>query len=126
MLLQIIKEKLYQNGDVFYFSADNTYFNETSLLTFIDELYQKKAIRTIFIDEIHKYPRWNQELKNCYDAFPSLKVVFSGSSSIDLIKGSYDLSRRARLYHLPGLSFREYLNIKTNNNFPSLTLLDFG
>lgn len=122
MLLQIIKEKYYQKNDAFYFSADNTYFNETSLLTFIDELYQKKAIRTVFIDEIHKYPRWNQELKNLHDAFPNLKIVFSGSSSIDLIKGTYDLSRRAKLYHLPGLSFREYLNIKTNNDFPSITL----
>ncbi|MDF1794998.1 MAG: AAA family ATPase [Coxiellaceae bacterium] len=121
MLLQYIKNKLYDSGETFYFSADNTYFNEVSILEFVDDLYQNKGIRFVFIDEIHRYPNWNQELKNIYDSYPNLKVVFSGSSSIDLIHGSYDLSRRARLIQMPGLSFREYLNLTTDNNFSSVT-----
>ncbi|MDF1654859.1 MAG: AAA family ATPase [Coxiellaceae bacterium] len=121
MLLQLIKNKLYDSGEAFYFSADNTYFNEVPILEFVDDLYQNKGIRYVFIDEIHRYANWNQELKNIYDSYPKLKVIFSGSSSIDLIHGSYDLSRRAKLIHMPGLSFREYLNLITNNDFSAIT-----
>ena len=124
MMLQYIKNELYDGGGAFYFSADNAYFAETSLLAFVDELYQSMNIRHVFIDEVHKYPNWNQELKNIYDSFPSLKVVFSGSSSIDLIRGSYDLSRRAKLLQMKGLSFREYLNIKNQEQFATVTLED--
>ena len=116
LMLQYIKNHLYDQGEAFYFSADNIFFNDARILDFVDNLYQKKGIRYFFIDEIHKYPNWNQELKNIYDSFPKAKIVFSGSSSIDLIQGSYDLSRRAKLLHLPGLSFREYLNLKTGSN----------
>ena len=86
------------------------YFQQTTLLEFVSDLHLVEGYRIIFIDEIHKYQGWNQELKNLYDAFPSLKIVFSGSSMLDLIEGSHDLSRRAKLYRLHGLSFREYLN----------------
>ncbi|MGH7889930.1 MAG: AAA family ATPase [Thermodesulfobacteriota bacterium] len=110
LLLQYIKNKLYQKGKSFYFTADHIYFQEATLLEFVSSLYQNEGYRIIFIDEIHKYQNWNQELKNLYDSFPSLKIVFSGSSMLDLVKGSYDLSRRAVLFHLRGLSFREYLN----------------
>ncbi len=124
LLLQYIKNNLYPANNTFYFSADNTYFNEVTILEFVDELYQKKGITNVFIDEIHKYANWNQELKNIYDSYPKLKVVFSGSSSIDLAPGSYDLSRRAKLMYLPGLSFREYLNLLTGNTFPKLDFND--
>lgn len=124
LLLQYIKNNLYHENNVFYFSADNTYFNEVSILNFVSELYQAHNIHLFFIDEIHKYANWNQELKNIYDSFPKIKVIFSGSSSIDLIEGAYDLSRRAKLLHLPGLSFREYLNIKTDNQFSAVTYDD--
>lgn len=114
LLLQYIKNELAREKTSFYFSADSIYFQQTNLLHFVSDLYQKEGYRIIFIDEIHKYKGWDQELKNIYDAFPSLKIVFSGSSMLDLITGSYDLSRRAKLYHLQGLSFREYLNISQN------------
>ncbi len=110
LMLQYIKEKLYKEGKCFYFTADHIYFQEITLLEFVSNLYQNEGYQIIFIDEIHKYQNWNQELKNLYDSFPSIKIVFSGSSMLDLVKGSYDLSRRAVLFHLPGLSFREYLN----------------
>lgn len=124
LLLQYIKNYLYADGHVFYFSADNIYFNENTILDFVNELYLKHDIKYFFIDEIHIYKNWQQELKNVYDSFPDVKVVFSGSSSLDLIHGPYDLSRRAKLYYLPGLSFREYLNIKTRNNFESIQFED--
>ncbi|KKQ38445.1 MAG: hypothetical protein US54_C0010G0026, partial [Candidatus Roizmanbacteria bacterium GW2011_GWA2_37_7] len=74
------------------------------------------------IDEIHKYKNWNQELKNIYDSYPNLKVLFSGSSSIDLIKGKYDLSRRVILRQMYGFSFREFLEIQTGNTYPTVKL----
>ncbi len=117
LMLQYIKEHLLAQNNVFYFSADHIYFNSASILEFVEDLYQTEGIDTFFIDEIHKYANWNQELKNIYDAFPSIKVIFSGSSSIDIVKGSYDLSRRAQLFHLHGMSFREYLNFSHNTSF---------
>ena len=110
LMLQYIKNHLYNEGKTFYFTADHVYFHETTLLEFVSDLYRHEGYQVIFIDEVHKYHNWNQELKNIYDSFPSLKIVFSGSSMLDLVKGSYDLSRRAVLFHLQGLSFREYLN----------------
>jgi len=110
LLLQYIKNNLYNENKSFYFTADHVYFQKTTLLEFASQLHQREGFTVLFIDEIHKYVNWNQELKNLYDSFPDLKIVFSGSSMLDLVKGSYDLSRRAKLFHLKGLSFREYLN----------------
>jgi len=114
LLLQVIKIRYPEKSNIFYFSADHIYFQQTTLYEFIEELFLTEGIEIFFIDEIHKYPNWSQELKNLYDGFPSLQLVFSGSSSLDLKKGSYDLSRRAKLYYLPGMSFREYLNITSD------------
>lgn len=121
LLLQYIKQELFKEGKTFYFSADLIYFQETSLLEFISDLHQKEGYNIIFIDEIHKYLNWNQELKNIYDSFPKLKIVFSGSSMLDLVKGSYDLSRRAKLYHLPGMSYREYLNFASDLDLQTIS-----
>lgn len=110
LLLQFIKENLASEKRVFYFSADSLYFREITLLEFINQLYKLEGHRFFFIDEVHKYKNWNQELKNLYDSFPDIKIVYSGSSMLDIIKGSYDLSRRTTIYHLPGMSFREYLH----------------
>lgn len=111
LLLQYIKNELLKENRCFYFSADLIYFQQSSLLEFVKDLHLVEGYQIIFIDEIHKYQGWNQELKNIYDSFPSLKIVFSGSSMLDLVEGSHDLSRRAKLYRLHGLSFREYLNL---------------
>lgn len=110
LLLQYIKNQLLKDGKCFYFSADLVYFQQASLLEFVNHLHTAEGYQIIFIDEIHKYHEWNQTLKNIYDSFPSLKIIFSGSSMLDLVAGSHDLSRRAKLYYLHGLSFREYLN----------------
>ena len=109
LLLQYIKEKIENKDECIYASIDNIYFSKNLLIDFVNELYEDYGIRYFFFDEIHKYPNWNQELKNIYDSYPDVKLVFSGSSSIDLIKGTYDLSRRGVLYRINGMSFREYL-----------------
>src|ERR1700722_17420395 len=122
LLLQYIKNELLKEDKCFYFSADLIYFQQSTLLQFVSDLHLVEGYRTVFIDEIHKYRGWNQELKNLYDAFPSLKIVFSGSSMLDLIEGSHDLSRRAKLYRLHGLSFREYLNFALDLNLKPIPL----
>ena len=109
MVLQFIKENL-DSKRALYVSADDMYFGENRLIDLADDFY-KNAGEYLFIDEIHKYAHWSQELKNIYDSFPSLKIVFTGSSVLDILKGSADLSRRAIIYKLQGLSFREYLKL---------------
>src|SRR3989338_4913617 len=122
LLLQYIKQ--HHADNFFYFSADHIYFKEATLYGFVESLFLKEGIDTFFIDEIHQYDNWSQELKNLYDGFPKIKIVFSGSSSLDLVKGSHDLSRRAKMYYLPGLSFREYLNFSLNAHYPIYTFDD--
>lgn len=110
LLLQFIKQKMKDFDRCIYASLDNMYFTGTSLISFVKDMHEVRGVTHFFFDEVHKYPLWNQELKNLYDSFPELFFVYSGSSSIDLVKGSYDLSRRSVLFKLKGLSFREYLN----------------
>lgn len=112
MVLQYIKENL-DSKKALYVSADDMYFGENRLFDLADIFY-KNAGEYLFIDEIHKYTDWSQELKNIYDSFPALKIVFTGSSVLDILKGSADLSRRAIIYKLQGLSFREYLKLFHN------------
>jgi predicted AAA+ superfamily ATPase len=122
LMLQYIRERLGKTDEAFYASADHIYFNKISLLEFVRELFTTQGTNVFFFDEIHKYDGWEQELKNIHDSFPAVRVVFSGSSSLSLTKGGYDLSRRAAFYHLPGLSFREYLNFATGAHHRALPL----
>ncbi|MFN6037235.1 MAG: AAA family ATPase, partial [Bacteroidota bacterium] len=100
-----------------YVSLDNLYFSGHTLLEFATEFYRNGG-EHLFLDEVHKYPNWSQELKNIYDSIPNLKVVFTSSSILEILKGNADLSRRVALYHLKGLSFREFLEIETKEKFP--------
>lgn len=120
MVLQHIKENL-DSKKALYVSADDMYFGENKLFDLADDFY-KNAGEYLFIDEIHKYVDWSRELKNIYDSFPTLKVVFTGSSVLDILKGSADLSRRAIIYKLQGLSFREYLKLFHNYDIEVYTL----
>lgn len=108
-LLHLVLEKGATNRKALYVSADNLYFLEHRLFDLVDQLYKETDVRFLCIDEVHKYPNWNQELKNISDTFLNFRIVFSGSSMIDLIQSKYDLSRRVTIYHLHGFSFREYL-----------------
>jgi predicted AAA+ superfamily ATPase len=120
MVLQRIKQHLNVKNTL-YVSADDMYFSEHKLIDLADE-FHKSAGEYLFIDEIHKYANWSLELKNIYDSYPKLKVVFTGSSILDIIKGSADLSRRAIIYKLHGLSFREYLKLFHNYDVPVFSL----
>lgn len=120
MILQYIKENL-GSKQTLYVSADDMYFSENRPIDLADIFY-KNGGEYLFIDEIHKYPNWSQELKNIYDSYPDLKVVFTGSSVLDILKGSADLSRRALIYKMQGLSFREYLTFFHNKKVETFSI----
>lgn len=120
MILQYVKENL-NSKKALYVSADDIYFGENKLIDLANDFYKMDG-EYLFIDEIHKYTDWSRELKNIYDSFPGLKIVFTGSSVLDILKGSADLSRRAIIYKLHGLSFREYLKLFHNYETNTFTL----
>lgn len=120
LLLQHIK-MFNDPATTLFVYADDLYFAENRLYDTASTFY-KNGGKYLYIDEIHKYSHWSKELKMMYDHFPKLQIVFTGSSILELFKGSDDLSRRAVLYHLTGLSFREYLNMSQNIALPSYTL----
>ncbi len=120
LMLQYIKT-LPTHLETLYASLDDIYFTGKPLVYFAEEFY-KNGGDYLFLDEVHKYPNWSQELKNIYDNTPGLKVVFTSSSALEIHKGSHDLSRRAMLYNLPGLSFREFIELKYGIAFESYML----
>jgi len=120
LLLQHIKLHLHLN-DTLYVNADDFYFAENKLFDLASEFY-KNGGKHLYIDEIHKYPLWSKEVKMMYDYFPDLQIVFTGSSILDIYKGSDDLSRRALTYKMPGMSFREYLEMSEGIKLPAYSL----
>ena len=122
MMLQHIKEVL-PVDDVLYVNADDIYFSDHRLIDLAERLVQR-GVHHLYIDEIHKYKDWSKELKLIYDYYSELKVVFSGSSVLDINKGVSDLSRRAVMYYLQGLSFREYLQLFKGIELPVISLED--
>ena len=104
-----------------YVSLDSVAFTNRNLVDLADQ-FVKKGGRYLFLDEVHKYSNWAQELKNIYDDYPELKVVFTGSSLLEILNSRADLSRRAIVYHMQGLSFREYLSLETGRHFERLSL----
>lgn len=107
--------------DWLYVSADHTYFSSSTLTDLADE-FVKEGGRYLVIDEIHKYHGWSKELKQIYDSHAGLNVIFTGSSILDIKKGSADLSRRVLIFEMQGLSFREYLKLFKNIDLPVYTL----
>jgi len=120
LILQHIKEDL-DPANTLYVTAEDFYFADNRFLNLADA-FAKRGGKNLFIDEIHKYDNWAKELKLIYDYHPDLKVVFTGSSVLDLKKGSSDLSRRVVMYHMQGLSFREYLQLFHQISAPSYSL----
>jgi len=122
LLLQYIKTTF---GDapkqVLYASLDNIWFSGNKLFDLAGDFVQQGGL-FLFLDEVHKYANWSQEIKNIYDSFPDLKVVFTGSSMLEIYKGNADLSRRAIHYILYGMSFREYLLFEKGMDFPVVKL----
>ncbi len=119
MLLQHLKYNL--GGKGLYVTADHPWFYDHSLLDLAEE-YEKNDGQVLLIDEIHKYPNWSTQLKNIYDGYPHLQVIFTASSALEIQKGQADLSRRVRTYELSGLSFREYLEFYHEQSHPVFDL----
>lgn len=122
LMLQYIKLN-YPRGDrsTLFCSLDNFYFNRRSLLDLAEEFYLNGG-RHLFLDEVHKYASWEREVKEIYDNYPEMRMVVTGSSILNLIKGDADLSRRCLPYYMPGLSFREYLRFYKNIKLSSYSL----
>ena len=121
LVLQYLKTFDAPASKVAYFSLDDLYFTNRTLRETADAFY-KQGGRVLALDEVHKYPGWSAEIKNLYDFFPDLQILFTGSSIIDIAKEEGDLSRRALLYDLPGLSYREYLSMKKGIDLPVIAL----
>lgn len=122
LLLQYIKIHLKEEQDkALYVSLDNIWFSNHSLVELVD-YFVKREGKYLFLDEVHKYPNWAQELKNIYDDFPTLKVVFTGSSLLEILNARADLSRRAIVYKMQGLSFREFIAFETGQFLDSYSL----
>ena len=123
MLLQHIRKTFPERSQAFYVSLDNIWFSSHSLMELVEYLYTH-GVKYVFFDEVHRYPQWVREIKNIYDSYPKLHIVFTGSSLLGIDNAQADLSRRVRMYHLYGLSFREYLELNNVAIFPSLSLED--
>jgi Predicted ATPase (AAA+ superfamily) len=123
LLLQRMKKYLGISGEVLYASLDNLWFSEHSLQSLVD-YFVKRGGKYLFLDEVHKYPKWSQALKNIYDDYKELKVVFTGSSLLEILNARADLSRRAIVYNLQGLSYREFLNITQKTDFEAVSFDD--
>ena len=108
LLLQYIKMHYGTSSKALYVSLDNIWFSENKLSELVSRFVSKGG-EHLFLDEVHKYPSWSQKIKNIYDDYPNLQVVFTGSSLLEILNARADLSRRAIVYHMQGLSYREYL-----------------
>ena len=121
LMLQHVRERYGDSDRALYISVDSPYFQAHNLFEFAREFHQFGG-ELLLVDEIHKYPDWAIDIKAIYDSFPKLKVVFSGPSLLQISKQKADLSRRAIIFNLHGLSFREYLNFTGNKEYPVCSL----
>ena len=122
LMLQYMKQhyKTYSR-EVLYCTLDSVYFSNHTLLEMVD-LFVKHGGKHLFLDEVHKYPTWSKEIKEVYDMYPDLKVVFSASSLLNILNTDADLSRRCIPYEMQGLSFREFLLFYKQLELPICTL----
>jgi len=119
-LLQAVQGDL-KSTEILYIPCDHILMEEVSLYHAVDH-FQKMGGRLVALDEIHKYAGWSKELKSLYDTFPDLSILASGSSALEVHKGSHDLSRRVIIHKMPGLSFREYLQLNCEIELPLFDL----
>jgi predicted AAA+ superfamily ATPase len=119
-ILSSYKNDIFTNSAL-YIQADHFLVGSHSLYEIAEQFYNLGG-EMICFDEIHKYPNWSTELKSIYDTFPKLTTVASGSSALEIYKGSRDLSRRAVVYKMFGMSFREFIEIELGINLKSAGL----
>lgn len=120
-LIDLVKEKFLNDKTCLYVNLNNFYFAKRKIASFADEFY-KTGGKTLILDQIHKYPDWAAELKICFDSFPELQVIFSASPVLRVLEENNELHDIAKVYHLEGLSFREFLNHQSNLNFRRYSL----
>jgi len=123
LVLQYLKLNPLPAGQALYTSLDDLYFSVNRLYD-TGVAFVQQGGQLLVLDEVHRYANWSQEIKNLYDDFPDLHIVFTGSSIMHLERSKGDLSRRAVMYSLPGLSFREYLQIRQITDWPVISLDD--
>lgn len=123
LLLQHIKRTFESVDDALWVSLDNLWFKTHTLQDLVEFLYSR-GLRYLFVDEVHKYPDWTIVLKNIYDSYPDLNIVYTGSSMLEIDHSKSDLSRRQSLYTLPVMSFREFLSLSKALEVPALSLED--
>nr|WP_315217758.1 AAA family ATPase [uncultured Flavobacterium sp.] len=121
LILQYIKKNIPIDESSLYVSLDNIWFANNTISSLVDQ-FVKQGGKFLFLDEVHKYANWSQELKNIYDDYPELKIVFTASSLLEILNARADLSRRAIVYTMQGLSYREYLNLRLGLHLPSYPL----
>jgi predicted AAA+ superfamily ATPase len=122
MVLQYIKQNL-SLQDSLYITLDHIYFSTHTLIDVADKFY-KEGGKHLIIDEVHKALNWSVQLKQIIDSYPNMQIIFTGSSVLDIYRGVADLSRRAPIYDMQGLSFREYLVLYHGIQAPTLNLDD--
>ena len=121
-LLQYAKENFSSNDRrCLYVNMNNFFFQTYSLVKFAGEFY-KTGGQVLLIDQIFKLSGWSHVLHECYEKFPMLKIVFTGSTVMRLKDENPELNGICRSYSLRGFSFREYLNIKAGTNIKPYTL----
>lgn len=111
MLLQHIVENYQDIDKTLYASLDDLWFSTHSLLDLVDWA-DSHGINRLYLDEVHRYDKWSQTLKNIYDNYPEMSIVYTSSSLLMMDNAQTDLSRRQTLYTLHGLSFREFLSFE--------------
>lgn len=122
-LLDYIRRNYGNSRDCLYVNLNDFYFAKRRIFSFADEFY-KRGGKVLVLDQIHKYEEWSKDLKQCYDELPGLKIVFSSSAVLRILDGNAELKDIANIFHLEGLSFREFLNYRTGEKFQKLGLAD--
>ena len=120
-LLQYAKEKFGTDHSCLFINMNNFYFSKYTLVEFAAE-FVKRGGKVLLIDQVFKYPEWSHDLRACYEMFPTLKIIFTGSSEMRLKEENPELSGIVKVYYLRGFSFREYLNLQSGNCFRAYTL----
>ena len=120
-LLQYAKEKFGTDHSCLFINMNNFYFSKYTLVEFAAE-FVKRGGKVLLIDQVFKYPEWSHDLRACYEMFPTLKIIFTGSSVMRLKEENPELSGIVKVYYLRGFSFREYLKLQSGNCFRAYTL----
>ena len=111
------------NRACLYINFNHFFFTQHSLVDFARD-FRAQGGKTLLIDQVFKYHEWSKELRLCYDAFPDLKIIFTGPAVMRLKEENPDLAGKVSVYQLRGFSFREYLNLINDKRFPTVTIDD--